>query len=114
MHDPLVQLTARAAALLLGAIAAAVLFQLLTGGIRTRGMLLDTEGRGHSPARLQMLAITVFGAMHYLTMVVKDPTHLPQPPQELLLLVGGSQTLFMGSKALPLLASILSERLLKK
>lgn len=114
MQDALVLLTARAAALLLGAIAAAVVFQLLTGGIRTRGMLVDTEGRGHSPARLQMLAITVFGAMHYLALVAKDPTQLPEPPQELLLLVGGSQTLFMGSKALPLLASILSERLLKK
>ncbi|MBL8222280.1 MAG: hypothetical protein JNL62_23795 [Bryobacterales bacterium] len=94
--------------------AAAVAYRLLTGGIHIRGLLLDSEGAGHSPARLQLLLLTVFGAMQYLAMVAKDPSRLPEPSQELLLLIGGSHAVFMGSKALPLFASILSERLLKK
>ena len=114
MQTQLLSISAKAAVLLLLAMAAAVLYRLFTGGIRTRGLLLDTEGAGHSPARLQLLIFTIVGAMQYLAMVVKDPTRLPDPPQELLLLMGGSHALFMGSKALPLFASILSERLMKK
>ncbi|MBL8178646.1 MAG: hypothetical protein JNK48_28490 [Bryobacterales bacterium] len=114
MHEQLIELTAKGAALLLGLLAAAVLYRLLTGGIRTKGLLLDSEGRSHSPARLQMLVLSIGGAMHYLSLVAQNPAKLPDPPQELLLLVGGSHALFMGSKAVPLFLSILSERLQRK
>lgn len=114
MPELLSDFTVKSAALLFVAMAAIVVFAFLTGKIRTRGLMLDTEGNGHSPIRLQMLVFTLFGAMQYLAMVVKDPAHLPEPSAELLTMVGGSHAIFMGSKVVPLFVSILSERMSKK
>ena len=114
MQDLLREFTVKTAALLFGSMSAIVALACLTGRIRMRGLLLDTHGRGHSPARVQMLVFTLFGAMQYLAMVVKDPTHLPEPSAELLTMVGGSHAFFVGSKVVPLFVSILSERMQKK
>ncbi|MFN7938087.1 MAG: hypothetical protein U0R19_32460 [Bryobacteraceae bacterium] len=114
MQDLLPGFTVKAAQLLFAVLSATVFLQFLTGRIRMRGMLLDTDGKGHSPARLQMLVFTLFGAMQYLTMAVKDPTRLPEPSPEMLTLLGGSHALFMGSKVVPLFVSILSERMQKR
>ena len=114
MDAQLKHLVIKAFALLLGVLIATVVFQLLTGRIRTGGMMQDTAGSGHSPSRLQMLIVSLLGAMQYLALAVKDPHHMPQPPTELLLVVGGSQAIFMGSKAIPLFVSILSSRFQRK
>ena len=114
MLDLLFGFTVKTSVLLFVAMAAIVVLGLLAGRIRMRGLLLDTDGRGHSPVRLQMLVFTLFGAMQYLAMVVKDPTRLPEPPAELLTMVGGSHAFFMGSKVVPLFVSILSARMNKK
>jgi hypothetical protein len=114
MLDLLSGFTVKGAVLLFVAMFAVVAHGLLTGQIRLRGLLVDDDGHGHSIARVQMLVLTLYGAMQYLALVVKEPGRLPEPPGELLTMVGGSHVLFMGSKVFPLFISILSERMQKK
>jgi hypothetical protein len=114
MPEILPYLVTRTFALLLGAIFVAVVFRLVNGEIHTGRLLAGSNGRGHSPARVQMLAFTLIGAMQYLTMALKDTSRLPEPPRELLLMVGGSHAVFMVSKSFPALLSIFAERLLKR
>ena len=105
--------------ILLAGLAAAVVYQLLTGHIRTRGMLHDKsagrdEGRPgqFSPARLQLLVFTLGGALYYLLLVLggDTPGKFPPLPTELLLALGGSHGLYLGGKLLPLLSRALGTR----
>jgi len=91
------------ATFLVGATVLVVVYQLLTGHINTRGLLDDKlTGRQFSPERIQLLAITVGGALFYLIKVIGDPTHFPQLPRELVLAMGGSNALYLGGKAFSL------------
>ena len=93
--------------LVLTGLGAAVAYQALTGRINTRGMLFDKEGkiRQHfSPARVQLLVITLSGAVYYLLRVIERPdaAQFPDMPPELLLILGGSHALYLGAKGGPL------------
>jgi len=88
----------------LGATAVIVVYKMLNGRINMAGLL-----RGGTSLiavhRLQMLAITLFVALDYLQRVASAPNFdsLPDEPQNMLLLLGSSQTLYLGGKGAELL-----------
>ena len=78
-----------------------VVYQILTGMINVKGLLHKKNGdRGFSPARLQLLAFTIAGAISYLFLVLGNPESgtFPDVPLELLLVLGGSNLLYLASK----------------
>jgi hypothetical protein len=80
-----------------------VFMQILTGGLRTRGLIEGTTARGKrfvSAGRLQLLIVTLVAAAQYLTQVWQNPQSLPEIPQNWLLFFGGSQALYLGNKLL--------------
>ena len=87
--------------LILGGLALVVAYKLLTGGINMTGLLDDKVSREPSPGRVQLLVFTVTGASYYLLLAVDQAASgsLPPVPPELLLLVGGSQLVYLGGKA---------------
>lgn len=62
------------------------------------GLLRSADGT-LSPGRIQLLVLTIMTAMQYLLAVINDPTQLPTIPPELVLALGGSQVIYLGSKA---------------
>ena len=83
----------------------------LSGAIITKGLLDDKVGgasSGFSPARLQLLASTAVVACYYVGLVVTSPTgELPTLPNEMLLILGGSHTFYLGSKTAALILETL-------
>ncbi len=76
-----------------------VVVQLLTGQINLTGLLIKKEGdRSFSPERVQLLLATLAAASQYLSLVLKDPTRLPQVPNSWLLLYGSSHALYLGRR----------------
>ncbi len=78
-----------------------VALRILTGGIRTRGLIEGTTAAGSrfvSASRVQLLIATLVAAGQYLTQVVEHPQKFPEISQNWLLLLGGSQVLYLGSK----------------
>jgi hypothetical protein len=84
--------------------AAVVLWKLLTGSIPLVGLLTSFDGgkRSSSPARMQLLFFTLVAAGQYLVAVWKNPVagSLPPVPQEVLMMVAGSQAVYLGGKTL--------------
>ena len=86
-----------------------------------RGMLADKMGggspsnpptpsrAGFSPARLQMLLATLAVALYYIGQVTTtlQTGKFPTIPNEMLYVLGGSQTFYLGGK----LIALISERL---
>ncbi len=100
---------------LLGGLALLVGYQMLTGKINTTGLLHDKKDKqtaGFSPARVQLLMFTLFGAGYYLLLTVNNgyPTEFPEVPQELLALVGGSNLVYLGAKARSMLFQLIEEK----
>ena len=92
--------------LLFGALFAVVGYQLLTGRIRTKNLLLGRNRHGDlhfSPGRVQLLVFTMGAALQYLSQVLYDPTKLPEIPPSWLALVGGSHAVYLGGKAYAML-----------
>ena len=87
--------------LILGGLALIVGYQMLTGKINTTGLFDDKVTRGLSPGRVQLLVLTLAGAGYYLLLVAQQPPDgsLPSVPEEVLLLVGGSNLVYLGAKA---------------
>ncbi len=98
-----------------------VVYQMLTGKINVYGLLTVKDpaagagGPGDappaagapprtlSPTRVQLLVLTVAGAFTYLSLVAEaDPGTLPEVPPELLLVFGGSASIYLGGKSLGL------------
>lgn len=93
---------------LLAALAAIIVYQLLTGRINTRGLLSDKAKSGvesFSPARMQLLMFTLAIAAYVLSKVVNSmATGDPQFPEidpNMLVILGGSHAVFLGAKSLP-------------
>jgi hypothetical protein len=85
---------------LLGALVLIVVLQSLTGKINLAGMLDDGETGNISPARVQLLAATFLGALLYLGAAMQSPPgQLPAVPESVLLLVGGSNLVYLGLKS---------------
>ena len=86
--------------LFMSALLLVVVFKLLGGQINTRSLLEDKETGAFSPGRLQLLIVTLGGAMFYFFEIVgvADPGTLPPVPAELLLIIGGSNVGYLGGK----------------
>ena len=87
-----------------------VAYRLLTQKINVKGLLMDkTGGRAFSPGRLQMLIVTISIAAYYVLMVIeaKDAGKFPDMPNEFLLALGGSHTIYLGGKLYGRFASAL-------
>ena len=84
----------------LGSLIAIVLFKLLAGSINLVGVLNDKETHSFSPGRLQLLLATFGGAAFYFSQIasMKNPSAMPSVPPELLVIVGGSNLLYLGGK----------------
>ena len=85
-----------------------VVYQILTGKIELKGILIekDCSGKtvkGYSQVRVQLLIFTVIGACYYLQQVVNNPNEFPKVSEELLLLMGGSNMTYLGGKYYSLL-----------
>jgi hypothetical protein len=95
-------------------LAAIVAFRLLTGAINTGGLLFDkTVGKDgeklgtYSPARLQLLMLTMAAAFFYFSLIVSNLhaglLEFPDLPEKWLLILGGSHSLYLGGKTYSLL-----------
>jgi hypothetical protein len=82
------------------AVAMVVAWKLLTGGINTRDLFNTGAGGQFSPARVQILLATLAGAGWYLGLVMTNPhtSQMPDVPDSLLLLLGGSHVTYLGAK----------------
>ena len=82
-----------------------VVFWKLANGSIPLDQLLETGGpnSSYSAGRAQSLAVTLFVASYYLMQVIQNPKQLPEVPQTLVALLAGSQTMYLGGKALDLL-----------
>lgn len=87
--------------LLLGGLIFVVIYRLVTGQINLSGLLTDGETGNFSPGRMQLLVFTLAGALYYIYLAASNPGQLPQFPQELLFLFGGSQLVYLGGKSIP-------------
>ena len=73
--------------------------RLVAGTISTRGMLSEKRpARNYSPMRLQMLLFTLMTVLFQVLQILKDPTQFPVIPWEALLVLGGGNLLYLGSK----------------
>ena len=96
--------------LFLGALSLIIFYQLLAGNINMR-RLLFAKGQaaagpstrrwtsGLSPSRIQMLIVTTGVGFYLLAEVLRDPNHFPEIPTGLLLLMAGSETIYLARKA---------------
>jgi hypothetical protein len=83
------------------ALAAVVVYQMLTGGINLSGMLSSKDGSGQtSPERIQLLLATLVTSATYLTEVAKNTSGtLPDISNNFLYLMGGSSGIYALRKA---------------
>lgn len=83
-----------------------VMVQIISGAINTKG-LLDDKGSagGFSPARLQLLLSTFAVAFYYIGAVMTsvETGKFPTVPNEMLLVLAGSHTFYLGSKTIGLI-----------
>jgi hypothetical protein len=59
-----------------------------------------------SPARTQLLMVTILTTGYYLLQVIHDPTTFPKIPVAWMVALGGSQALYLGGKAQSMLLGI--------
>ena len=77
-----------------------IAYQILTGRISTKKMFAEKDGTGRfSIGRVQLLVLTLTGAFYYVLQVVDNPSGLPEVSQDLLLILGGSNIIYLGGKA---------------
>jgi hypothetical protein len=87
------------------ALALVVGYQLLTGKINMNGLLLEKTGTGvggYSPARLQLMLITLVAAFYFISEVANSihngTPQFPDVSQKWLLMLGGSHSIYLGGK----------------
>jgi len=101
---PAILLRNATAAFLLGMLLL-VFYRMLTGGIRLAGLAHERDATGrlvYSPARLQLMLVSIVAAAQYFVQVLQHPAVLPKlPPVDTLTLsgLGGSQLLYLAFKA---------------
>jgi hypothetical protein len=98
--------------LVLGGFALVVAYKMLIGKINFKGLLDDKVTGGTSPGRVQLLVLTLTGAGYYLLLAAEqaDSGSLPTVPEEVLLLVGGSNLVYLGAKARSHLFRLIEEK----
>jgi hypothetical protein len=90
------------ALVLIGGFWLVIVWKLLTGGIRLNQLLSGDRSNGDtyfSWGRAQFLAVSLFVAGQYLLRVTQDPSKLPDIPNGVLALLGGSAAVYAGEKA---------------
>src|SRR5438270_12046657 len=101
---------------LLAALTAVVVYQIITGRINTRGLLSEKtkDGvQGISPARVQLLLFTLAFAGYVLSQVTYSianaasgqPGQFPTIDVKWLLILGGSHSMYLGGKGLSMFRS---------
>ena len=82
-----------------------VIFWKLANGRILLDQLLETGGPSSSASasRAQSLAVTLFVALYYLIHVIQNPKQFPELPGTLMAMLVGSQSIYIGAKALDLL-----------
>jgi hypothetical protein len=91
----------------LAALAAIVAYQLITGQIKTAGLISDKSQGGNgsvSPARVQLLLLTL-GFGFYLLAQLMEHRAFPTIDMTWILILGGSHSVFLGSKSLQMFTS---------
>lgn len=89
-------------------LAALVFYRMLTGTINTTGLLHDKgTSSGFSPGRLQLMVATIVVAFYYIGQALSNNGQFPTIPNEMLLILGGSHTFYLGSKSISLLLETL-------
>ena len=90
--------------LLFGGFFGVVFWKLATGSIPL-DQLLETGGpsSSSSASRAQSLGVTLFIAAYYLIHVIQNPNQIPELPGTFVAILAGSQSLYLGAKALDLL-----------
>ncbi len=96
MHT-LVNVARWEAIILIAAFGAITLWKLFQS-VSFAGLIRSSDGT-ISPARIQLLVLTVLTALQYLLTTIRDPSHLPAIPTGLVMGIGGSQALYLGAKA---------------
>jgi hypothetical protein len=77
-------------------------YRILTGTIWLGGLIYERDGNGrlvYSPARLQLLLVTLTGVVQYLFQFTHKPNALPGIDSLTLAGLGGSQFFYLASKA---------------
>jgi NADH:ubiquinone oxidoreductase subunit H len=93
--------------LLWAAFALVIFYQMLTGRINLTGLLREKKGAADfSPGRVQLLFFTFIFALAYIANVMKNPCKLPDLPQEMVWVLGGSNLTYLGLKAYNLLPGL--------
>jgi hypothetical protein len=104
--NSLTRLASWAALLLLGGFFAVVFWNILTRRISLEGLFLGDRRDNNvyfSPGRVQLLIVTLISALYYLLQVVQNPTSFPSVPESWIAALAGSQTLYLGGKAISML-----------
>ncbi len=76
-----------------------VFYQMLVGIISTKNLFGSKDINGVTPERIQTLMMTIAFAFYFITKTIGNPIEFPEISDELLLLIGGSETLFLVFKA---------------
>ena len=87
--------------LLLILLAGTVAYKLLVQQINVKGLFRDTTGdRSLSPARVQLLLASVSMAAYYVFLVIdsKEAGKLPDVPNEFLIALTGSNSIYLAGK----------------
>jgi hypothetical protein len=104
MADPMVALTRITVFGFLVALAFVIAAKILNGEINTRYLFCQRQADGNhenSPGRVQLLIFTVLIASKYLFDAARSAGsgHLPDVPNETLILLSGSHAVYLGGKA---------------
>lgn len=91
-----------------------VFHQLVSGRIDLRGLLRNkspASGGELSPTRVQLLTLTLAAAFTYIALLPStEPGTLPEIPLEIVVLFGGSASIYLGGKSTPLWKALLPDR----
>ncbi|HHT9111150.1 MAG TPA: hypothetical protein ACFYDZ_08350, partial [Candidatus Brocadiaceae bacterium] len=84
----------------------AVTYKILIGKIKIKRLLVEKNGSSnYSQVRVQLLFFTLIAAFYYLSQVFGNPKEFPKVSEKLLLLMGGSNMVYLGGKSYSLLFS---------
>ncbi len=77
-----------------------VAVKMFVGQITLSGLIHDKETNTLSPGRLQLLVVTLIGALSYYSKIIgaDDLTTFPPVPTELLIVLGVSNAGYLGGK----------------
>jgi hypothetical protein len=95
--------------LLFGGFFGVVFWKLANGAISFDQLLENSaspsQGGSSSPSasRAQSLGVTLFVALYYLVHVIQNPKQFPELPGTLVAILAGSQSMYLGGKALDIL-----------